>query len=277
MSNENYPMSLCKTSFVLLSLSGEITTHDGDYVIVGRAETADIVLPGETVSPKHAVFSRCKSGWTITDEGSANGTRVNNQKLAPYTAHKLKNLDVIFIPCKIFPGVSKFSKAPPPQVNRLPDGTVVLDSLDPLTRDYKFIYFNALRKSGRTTAKNAHLRYDSDGILYYDMQYDSDFFKHKWKQCRQCGTFSEMNRLICPVCGRLLLEKGLGIYHDPVECSPQYKKIKKELDVILKRLFPTSRRGLCHAIWATKKTILLKWYHIRWRTPNEMNPRVYFD
>lgn len=48
-----------------------------DAVVIGRSDTADLVLPDAGVSRKHAVLERRSEGWFIRDNGSANGTLVN--------------------------------------------------------------------------------------------------------------------------------------------------------------------------------------------------------
>ncbi|MEX1248537.1 MAG: FHA domain-containing protein [Anaerolineales bacterium] len=76
----------------------------GEY-IVGRVSSGQSILPDVDLEPFHAysagvsrLHARIKveaSAMWITDLGSANGTRVNNQKLAPHKDHPLSNKDVI--------------------------------------------------------------------------------------------------------------------------------------------------------------------------------------
>ena len=83
----------------ILPLSGP-----GEY-IVGRVSEGQSILPDIDLEPYNAYESgvsrlhvRIKiedeSMW-ITDLGSANGTRVNNQKLAPHQNYPLSNKDVV--------------------------------------------------------------------------------------------------------------------------------------------------------------------------------------
>ncbi|MEX2161245.1 MAG: FHA domain-containing protein [Anaerolineales bacterium] len=83
----------------ILPIGGE-----GEY-IVGRVSSGQSILPDVDLEPFHgysAGVSRLharikvepKAMW-ITDLGSANGTRVNNQKLTPHKDHPLSNKDVI--------------------------------------------------------------------------------------------------------------------------------------------------------------------------------------
>lgn len=269
-------------NLILLSPYGEITMLEGDYVTIGRDKSSEIVLPYETVSPRHAVFSRGESGWAITDEGSANGTWVNNQRLTPHSEHILKRLDVVSIPQDETFSASPFSDDPPPQKNRLSDGTVVLERPNAQFK-YGFVCFDALQENGKADERDDHLQYDQDGNLYYDLGFDSmELLTDRWKQCRRCGAFSKRHRLICHACGQPLPKEIYG-YFDPVMCSPQYKRIEEELNIIMERLYPRQAfgepgpLGMCHSVWAVESTILLKWYHICWRTPSEMNPGTIFD
>jgi adenylate cyclase len=67
----------------------EEPTSEGDQVfivgdrtvILGRSADCDIVVPEESVSRRHARFSRAGEGWKITDLGSKNGVRVNTFKV----------------------------------------------------------------------------------------------------------------------------------------------------------------------------------------------------
>lgn len=57
-----------------------------EYVIknwetsVGRSNACDIVLNYSTVSRFHAVISKHKRGWVVTDTNSSGGTYVNRKK-----------------------------------------------------------------------------------------------------------------------------------------------------------------------------------------------------
>jgi DNA-binding NtrC family response regulator len=63
-----------------------------DIVIVGRGtervarrelnRRLDLRFPGSTVSSVHARLERGEAGWTVTDEGSKNGTFVNGERVA---------------------------------------------------------------------------------------------------------------------------------------------------------------------------------------------------
>jgi two-component system response regulator AtoC len=51
---------------------------DRDEVVIGRAEDCDVVLDHQHFSRRHAVLRR-SPGWSITDLGSTNGTRVGRE------------------------------------------------------------------------------------------------------------------------------------------------------------------------------------------------------
>ncbi|MBX3467032.1 MAG: FHA domain-containing protein [Planctomycetes bacterium] len=52
-------------------------------VLVGRSPTADVSIPDQQVSSKHAELREQGGRWTIVDVGSTNGTLVDGKKLAP--------------------------------------------------------------------------------------------------------------------------------------------------------------------------------------------------
>jgi hypothetical protein len=54
----------------------------GDSVLVGRDPASDIVLPDGSVSRRHARLERRGDDWAVIDQGSANGTFLDNQRTA---------------------------------------------------------------------------------------------------------------------------------------------------------------------------------------------------
>jgi pSer/pThr/pTyr-binding forkhead associated (FHA) protein len=52
-----------------------------DRTLVGREATCDVVVEDKSVSRKHVVIEHRGEGWTVVDQGSANGTFVNGQKV----------------------------------------------------------------------------------------------------------------------------------------------------------------------------------------------------
>jgi two-component system, cell cycle response regulator len=63
-------------------------------VVIGRASSADLQIDAESVSRTHAVLSRNARGYVLRDEGSTNGTYVNDQ---PIRERMLKDGDQIRI------------------------------------------------------------------------------------------------------------------------------------------------------------------------------------
>lgn len=74
-------------------------TFDRDDIVLGRVPTNDVVLPDEakTVSSRHARIERRRGRFRLFDQGSANGTFVNGQRVSPNRASELKDGDVITI------------------------------------------------------------------------------------------------------------------------------------------------------------------------------------
>ena len=52
-----------------------------DKVVVGREPTCDLVVSDGSVSRKHATIERRGDGWAIVDQGSANGTFIDSQRV----------------------------------------------------------------------------------------------------------------------------------------------------------------------------------------------------
>ncbi len=52
-----------------------------DSALVGREPSCDIVLPDGSVSRKHARFERRGATWYVIDQGSANGTYLDSQRV----------------------------------------------------------------------------------------------------------------------------------------------------------------------------------------------------
>lgn len=65
-----------------------------DTVVVGRVEPADLVVEDAKVSRKHCRVSKSRTGWTVTDLGSSNGTRVGGRVVK---AHVLRDGDRVEI------------------------------------------------------------------------------------------------------------------------------------------------------------------------------------
>jgi DNA-binding response OmpR family regulator len=55
---------------------------EAEHLVLGRADTCDIVLAGQLVSRRHACIRRVEQGYVLEDLGSHNGTTVNGQPLS---------------------------------------------------------------------------------------------------------------------------------------------------------------------------------------------------
>jgi len=65
----------------LVPASGAPIEVGQDQVLVGREPTCDVVLTDGSVSRKHARLERRGRLWTVVDQGSANGTFVDSQRI----------------------------------------------------------------------------------------------------------------------------------------------------------------------------------------------------
>ncbi|MBL0210170.1 MAG: FHA domain-containing protein [Holophagaceae bacterium] len=63
-----------------------------DQVLIGRDPACDLVLQGIGASRRHAVIQRTATGWLVVDQGGANGTLVQGQRIA---SHELRNGDTL--------------------------------------------------------------------------------------------------------------------------------------------------------------------------------------
>jgi pSer/pThr/pTyr-binding forkhead associated (FHA) protein len=64
-------------------------------VVIGRSRSADVQLPHSAVSGTHASIRTEGAGYALLDEGSTNGTRVNDAPLVPGRAKTLRPNDTI--------------------------------------------------------------------------------------------------------------------------------------------------------------------------------------
>ena len=70
------------------------TVELDDTLVVGRVAPADLVVADAKVSRRHCKVSKSRAGWTVTDLGSSNGTRVAGHVVR---AHVLRDGDRIEI------------------------------------------------------------------------------------------------------------------------------------------------------------------------------------
>ena len=65
---------------------------DKDKTLVGRDPTCDVVISDGSVSRKHALVERRTAGWFVVDQGSANGTFLDSQRVAESELHSGQEL-----------------------------------------------------------------------------------------------------------------------------------------------------------------------------------------
>lgn len=83
-------------------LLGKRFVLDQARIGVGRGADNQIVLEGDSVSRRHAHFERRSKNWYVVDDGSTNGTYVNEDQIN--VEHLLNNSDRI----KVGPTILKF-------------------------------------------------------------------------------------------------------------------------------------------------------------------------
>jgi tetratricopeptide (TPR) repeat protein len=52
-----------------------------DRFIIGRAPNSDVVIPDQLISRNHAVLEKRSDGWYLCDQGSGNGTILNDERI----------------------------------------------------------------------------------------------------------------------------------------------------------------------------------------------------
>lgn len=78
------------------SIRLEITPQMNGKLILGRkAGLVHLLVKNTSVSGQHAAILADASGLSIEDRNSSNGTKVNGQRMAPFTAHPLKAGDFL--------------------------------------------------------------------------------------------------------------------------------------------------------------------------------------
>jgi pSer/pThr/pTyr-binding forkhead associated (FHA) protein len=69
---------------------------EGSPLLIGREPPADLVIENHFVSRRHALISPGPDGFSISDQGSKNGTKVNEVRVGS-TPILLKNGDIVRI------------------------------------------------------------------------------------------------------------------------------------------------------------------------------------
>jgi hypothetical protein len=66
----------------LTPASGPSVEVDKESAMVGRDPTCEVVVNDGSVSRKHALLERRADGWAVVDQGSANGTFLDSQRIS---------------------------------------------------------------------------------------------------------------------------------------------------------------------------------------------------
>jgi len=64
-------------------------------IVIGRSRSADVQLPHAAVSATHAIIREQDTGYALVDEGSTNGTRINEIRIVPGRPKLLRNHDLV--------------------------------------------------------------------------------------------------------------------------------------------------------------------------------------
>jgi pSer/pThr/pTyr-binding forkhead associated (FHA) protein len=70
-------------------------TFDGERVVLGRGDGADLRLPDPSVSHRHATLRAKGADYTLVDESSTNGTFIGGVRLLPGTPRIVKSGDLV--------------------------------------------------------------------------------------------------------------------------------------------------------------------------------------
>jgi predicted component of type VI protein secretion system len=70
-------------------------TFDAPRVLLGRGASCELRLPDASVSVRHCSVRAANAGYVVVDEGSTNGTTLNDEKLSAHAPRPLKTGDVL--------------------------------------------------------------------------------------------------------------------------------------------------------------------------------------
>lgn len=68
---------------------------DQPRIVIGRSRSADVQLPHAAVSTTHASIREQSAGYVLIDEGSTNGTRVNETPVVTGRPKLLRTTDIV--------------------------------------------------------------------------------------------------------------------------------------------------------------------------------------
>lgn len=72
-------------------------SFDGPRVVIGRGSSCELRIPDASVSGRHASIRANGAQWSIVDEGSTNGTRLNGEKLSAQSPRRLESGDTVML------------------------------------------------------------------------------------------------------------------------------------------------------------------------------------
>lgn len=95
--DEDIPYSSNLIGKLLINNKGVFTEKiiNKDVTVIGRSINCDLVIPSKVISKKHACIFKMGRSLYIRDEGSKNGTFVNDKLLNENEKIRLKNKDII--------------------------------------------------------------------------------------------------------------------------------------------------------------------------------------
>ncbi|MCU0693205.1 MAG: GGDEF domain-containing protein [Polyangiaceae bacterium] len=143
------------------TLLGKRFVLEDNLMRVGRGADNHIVLDGDSVSRRHCHFQRRGDAWLVVDDGSTNGTYVNDDHIS--AEHRLANGDRI----KVGPTIFKFLSGTDVE-SQYHEEIYRLTIIDGLTQAYNKRYlFEALERE--IIRARRHSR--DLGILMFDIDH----------------------------------------------------------------------------------------------------------
>jgi diguanylate cyclase (GGDEF)-like protein len=132
-------------------------------MVIGRDQSADIVVSDQSISRKHGKLTDAQGKVTLTDLGSSNGTFINDVKLAPGSTTALEKEDMIKM------GNSIFKYLPAGELEILFYGNLGSAAhTDSLTRIYNKGYLIEALEAEFKRAKALHNEFS---VLFFDLDH----------------------------------------------------------------------------------------------------------
>ena len=180
------------------TLLGKRFALETGRVAIGRDANCDVLLQDDSVSRRHAHFERRLEGWYVVDEGSTNGTYLNDELIED--ARLLANNDRIQIGSTIL----KYLSGADAEI-QYHEEIYRISVLDGLTQIYNKRYMYETLEREVTRAR----RYDRPLCL---ILFDVDHFKHVNDQHGHLAGDALLRRLAALVRGRVRREEVFARY-----------------------------------------------------------------